>query len=749
MATLYGTAGNDRLSGAGENDILFGHGGGDTLFGAAGADALYGGTGNDTLYGEAGNDTYFSGEAGDRIFEAFGGGIDEVRAWTTHGLADHVENLTLFTPGTTGYGNALDNRLVAAEGDEVLFGHGGSDTLLGLGGNDALYGGSGTDELSGGAGNDTYFAGEADDRVFEEAGAGIDEVRAWTSRTLSDNVENLILYTAGTSGTGNALANRITGAGGSETLDGGAGDDTLEGGAGSDRLIGGDGADVAVFSGSRWDYDITGWADGSLTIRDLRPEVNGDEGTDRTIGVEYYAFSDMVFSTAQMSNRWPVAEDQSLTLNEDSPISGRVRADDPDGSEGLSYTLSADGAPRHGTLTLEEDGRFTYTPDKDYFGTDGFTFTATDPFGQTSNGRVDLTVDQVRDDPVLFINRHYFDVWDNTTSEFYRPPSTVDCLDLDDGGLTTVFRADSWLGSGTPMADGNKLLFIADGGLYRLDLGTWNPQPERIADGGFKIIPAGDDVVTLSNSAATGIQIHRLDPSAADPEPVHVSSLATLAPGQFSSATVLDDTLYFWYQPTGAYPQTELYRVALDQTGAAPELVTTQSHVDLFTIAALDSQLYFWMSSGGTGTELYRLDPSQPNPVPTLAADINPGPAGSVSNYISQRWIHSLTTHDGAVYFAADGDPATPGESIYRFAPGEGDSAPAVIATVPPINWAGPDYSVVSPRIGDDQIFVTVTTGPESAGLIARLDLRDPDPELTALLSGLRGDPTPLGYFLV
>ena len=34
--------------------------------------------------------------------------------------------------------------------------------------------------------------------------------------------------------------------------------------------------------------------------------------------------------------------------------------------------------PHHGTLTLNPDGSFTYTPDPDFVGTDTFTYTASD-----------------------------------------------------------------------------------------------------------------------------------------------------------------------------------------------------------------------------------------------------------------------------------------------------------------------------------------------------------------------------------
>ena len=58
-------------------------------------------------------------------------------------------------------------------------------------------------------------------------------------------MENLVFVGAGNfTGTGNTLANAITGGGGNDTLDGGVGNDTLNGNAGIDTLIGGAGDDT-------------------------------------------------------------------------------------------------------------------------------------------------------------------------------------------------------------------------------------------------------------------------------------------------------------------------------------------------------------------------------------------------------------------------------------------------------------------------------------------------------------------------
>ncbi|TCZ55076.1 M10 family metallopeptidase [Roseicella aquatilis] len=142
-------------------------------------------------------------------------------------------------------GGAGNDRLLGNAAGNRLVGGAGQDSLSGLGGNDTLEGGTGNDTLAGGAGNDTYVVTDAKDVLVEAAGQGTDTVRSGVSWTLGANVEHLVLTgSTGLTGTGNALANGITGAAGADRLLGGGGADTLAGGAGKDTLVGGSGADV-------------------------------------------------------------------------------------------------------------------------------------------------------------------------------------------------------------------------------------------------------------------------------------------------------------------------------------------------------------------------------------------------------------------------------------------------------------------------------------------------------------------------
>ncbi|CDZ43363.1 Putative calcium-binding protein, partial CDS, partial [Neorhizobium galegae bv. officinalis] len=93
----------------------------------------------------------------------------------------------------------------------------------------------------GGLGNDIYIVDMATDVVTEAAGAGTDGIRtslATYSIAALANIENLTYTGIGNfAGTGNGLANTITGGAGNDTLNGGAGADTLVGASGDDTYV--------------------------------------------------------------------------------------------------------------------------------------------------------------------------------------------------------------------------------------------------------------------------------------------------------------------------------------------------------------------------------------------------------------------------------------------------------------------------------------------------------------------------------
>lgn len=119
--------------------------------------------------------------------------------------------------------------------------------------------------------------------------------------------------------------------------------------------------------------------------------------TDREAQVTYLPIYDdrveqaavMTISVRGREDKAPIAEDMALETYKNLPNEGKLKVSDPEG-EKLIYTVTRQ--PKRGTLSLREDGTFTYTPKKNKVGTDSFTFTAADPAGKVSR-EATVTID--------------------------------------------------------------------------------------------------------------------------------------------------------------------------------------------------------------------------------------------------------------------------------------------------------------------------------------------------------------------
>ncbi len=99
--------------------------------------------------------------------------------------------------------------------------------------------------------------------------------------------------------------------------------------------------------------------------------------TDGALGVE----TELTIRIGTGKNEPPVANDSTLQTYKNIANTGTLDASDPEGSA-LTYTVTKD--PKRGTVVIESDGTFTYTPKKNKVGKDSFTYTVTDEAGETS-----------------------------------------------------------------------------------------------------------------------------------------------------------------------------------------------------------------------------------------------------------------------------------------------------------------------------------------------------------------------------
>jgi VCBS repeat-containing protein len=113
-----------------------------------------------------------------------------------------------------------------------------------------------------------------------------------------------------------------------------------------------------------------------------------------------------IFITVNSVNDAPVADDDAYTINEDSVlqvgVASGVLVNDSD-VDGDTLQAILESGPSNGVLALNFDGSFTYTPDADFWGTDSFSYRASDGIDYSSAVTVTITVNPV-DDPSVAID---------------------------------------------------------------------------------------------------------------------------------------------------------------------------------------------------------------------------------------------------------------------------------------------------------------------------------------------------------
>jgi VCBS repeat-containing protein len=106
--------------------------------------------------------------------------------------------------------------------------------------------------------------------------------------------------------------------------------------------------------------------------------------------------------TISSVNDAPVAANDSYTTPEDSILTVSapgVLANDSD-VEGDPLSAVLVSSPTHGTLSLNGDGSFSYTPATNYNGADSFTYKANDGTADSGTATVTITITAVNDAPV-------------------------------------------------------------------------------------------------------------------------------------------------------------------------------------------------------------------------------------------------------------------------------------------------------------------------------------------------------------
>ena len=143
-------------------------------------------------------------------------------------------------------------------------------------------------------------------------------------------------------------------------------------------------------------------ANGSFTYTPAANYNGADSFTYRANDGTANSNTATVSITINPVNDAPVAANDSYSTNEDTALTVAapgVLANDTD-VDGNPLTAAMVAGPSHGTLTLNSNGSFTYTPAGNYNGADSFTYRANDGTANSNTATVSITVSPVSNAPL-------------------------------------------------------------------------------------------------------------------------------------------------------------------------------------------------------------------------------------------------------------------------------------------------------------------------------------------------------------
>ncbi len=340
------------------------------------------------------------------------------------------------------------------------------------------------------------------------------------------------------------------------------------------------------------------------------------------------------------------------------PALGGVLNNDTD-AEGnrLGSTLVTNVS--NGTLTLNGDGTFVYTPNPDFFGTDTFTYRANDGALDSNVATVTITVTPVNDAPVATGDAHA--VNEDATLNIPGPGVLGNDIDIDGPALSAVLVAGpSAAAAFTLNADGSfsytpTVDFSGvDAFTYRVFDGTLQsgvatvtltvnavndppvigPTGFTVADGGTAGIGTGNLSVTDADDAATSL----------------VFTVGTLANGRFELVSapgvaiasftqhqIVAGEVRFVHDGSGTAPTVTIY-VSDGTTGVGPHTLNVA-----FTAGVRVTGAPGGGGSNSGGAPTITPPAPEPAPAPAPAPQAQPGSAQGPGAQV-QAFLRSPTT---------------------------------------------------------------------------------------------------------
>jgi gliding motility-associated-like protein len=296
------------------------------------------------------------------------------------------------------------------------------------------------------------------------------------------------------------------------------------------------------------------------------------------------AFSNVVTVSITVNpvNDPPIAAPDQATTPEDVSVNIPVLNNDTDVDNAINpSTVAIKTNPANGTVTVNPDGSIQYTPKKDYFGTDTFTYTVKDVSGATSApGTVTVIVTPVNDPPIAVNDMATTD--ENVAVDIPVLANDTDVDDVLDGSMIIILTNPAH-GTAVVNTSTGKVTYTPAPNYFGNDSFTYKLKDSgglfsNIATVSITVNPvnsppyAAPDQVTTPEDVAIDIPVLANDTDADNA--IDASSVAVKTSPSNGSATVLPNGS-IKYTPKKDYYGTDTFTYTVkDVSGATSEPAT-------------------------------------------------------------------------------------------------------------------------------------------------------------------------------
>ncbi len=284
-------------------------------------------------------------------------------------------------------------------------------------------------------------------------------------------------------------------------------------------------------------------------------------------------------------NDAPIATADAFATDEDTPlvvdVAGSVLANDSD-VDGDSLLADLVIGPAHGTMTLNTDGSFNYSPEANFHGSDSFVYTASDGSLASNEATVTITVNPVNDAPLATADT--FATNEDAPLTISAPGLLANDSDVDGDTLSSILVSEPAHGTVSLAADGS-FIYSPSANFNGSDSFTYQASDGSLTSGETTVsitvnsVPdaplshqdaysTGEDV-TLIATAEMGVLANDFDPQA-------LLLTAELVSGPANGTLTLSPDGSFSYSPSLNYHGTDSFTyVANNGVEAGPVLTAT------------------------------------------------------------------------------------------------------------------------------------------------------------------------------